>query len=745
MSGSATPATMLRAVTTGLQDLERLQPPTGQPSMQFYTRVIRQRTRFASQWRRVNFDNFADFGRKATVTLPPAAELISRAILAIQLPDIKAPQIAAKERFGAVGPLWTWTNSLGNAICSDVQMTINGEVIEQFDSRLLEVIDQQEASMDHFKTTNQLLQRTAIGFTDTTFTLADGLLYIVFPFWWNRGIGPQALPIQAMSQDSVQITCTFRPIQECVYTRTRSTVENGLPSAAGPPGAAPLPLFAGCPFLDASGQQIPGIAMPTRWDFQEAYWIVEYVSLEDREAAAFRIGDLQIPFTQHVALTPHTTNGASTARIPLTPGGLIRDMSWVAQRTEAPDYNAWFLFSRELTDVSGDIWWPDARLPSFDYGDGYMRPAFCDRRSDPIASAAMYIRGKVRFEHDAPSTFRSLIPALGSAVTPIIDRYIYRYEFGFWPSGGLAEALRRADDEVRGAANWSKLPARRELVIGMAGDCGGTGEAWVVDDSQPVRTYSAPYFSAIDADFAPTTAGFLIALFGAAPADAGGDNGSGETVSGVIDWQQIRRMSQSTWVRVVPHGSSALLAKFGTNAYLPIAVAGGGGYGTDINNKGGVAGSAVTCGYRGGPLPQMPVHTATAVHGGGGGGRTGALPTATNGTPAPGLPDGVAMPMNSDVFMSSLQRTGGTTHAKHGGDGYYGGGSGSHAGGGGGSMVSEYVSQTATGPHSATASVTLTPLRRVPVVPPNFNIYVWLTRINMLRVTNGRAAMMFAA
>jgi hypothetical protein len=625
-------------------------------------------------------------------------------------------------------------------------MTINNEIIEQFDSRLLEVINQQEATMEHFTTTNQMLQRDAQAYNDLTYNVANGLLYIVLPFWWNRGIGPQALPIQALNKDKVQISCTFRPVQECVYTSTRSTVANGLPSAAGPPGAAPLPLFAGCPFLNEAGEQIPGVSMPKTWAFQDAYWLVEYISLEDREAAAFRIGDLQIPFTQHVALQPHTTNGTSTARIPLTPGGLIRDMTWVAQRTEAPAYNAWFLFSRELSDVPGEaVWWPNAQLPSFNYGDGYMRPAFCDRRSDPIAGASMYIRGKLRFENEAPSLFRSLIPALNCAVTPIVDRYIYRWDFGFWPSGGLAEALlERPPDEMRGAANWSKLP-RRELVLDMVSPCGL--EEWVVDTSQAARTYTGPNFSMLESDFAATTAGFRIELYGACPFDISGNHGSGAYINGVIDWQQIRRLPGYTAsrVRVVPNGSAAVLANTGT-IYVPIAVAGGGGFGiNNIISRGGDAGTAVDCGRRSGIIPQFQTHTATAEYGGGGGGRLGALPTATNGTPAVGQPDGIQMPMNDPIFIAALQKTGGTTKAFAGGDGWYGGGSGSRAGGGGGSMISEYVTQTTTNTHVGGARAIITPLRRATAVQPNFNIYVWLTRWNMLRITNGRGAVMFAS
>jgi len=87
---ASTPATMLKIVSSGLEDISRLNPIEGQP-ISFKT-VIRQRTRWASQWRRVEFDNIADFGRTATVTLPILGELITRAVLVVVLPDIVAPQ-----------------------------------------------------------------------------------------------------------------------------------------------------------------------------------------------------------------------------------------------------------------------------------------------------------------------------------------------------------------------------------------------------------------------------------------------------------------------------------------------------------------------------------------------------------------------------------------------------------------------------------------------------------------------------
>lgn len=735
---AATPASMLRIVSEGLQDIERLNTFKGQPSVQFYSSVIKRRTRWASQWKRVDFDNLADFGRKATVTLPILGELIMRATLVVELPDLYTPQAAARAA-GAEYPNWSWTNGIGHALCSEIDFQIGGEIVDRLDSRLLEVIDEQTRPVEHFDSTNILIARDPAAYSDLA-SSGEGptqsrlqAVEIIPPFWWNRGPGPQALPIQSLYRDKVQINVTFRPVQECVYTSTR-TSDNPLL-----PGAGPLPTFAGCPFFGAGGGgAVPvGDPMPSAWHFRDAYWIVEYVSLEDREAAAFRFADLQIPIEQHVAIPIHRTEGARQVRIPLNKGGLVRDMTWVAQRVEAPSYNAYFLFSRDLGDPTP--WWPDTQVPNWDYGDGYIRPGFSDRRSDPIAAATFWTRGVRRFEHEGPSFFRSLIPALGSRRCPLIDRYIYRYDFGLWPTGGLAEALELPVDEVRGAANWDKLP-QKELALTMnLDDCARASWETLTSSS---KTYAAGAVGNIDADFPATTEGFRITLTGAQP-NGDPNNGFGSYIICDIDYQQIRRLPGFTHllVRPVTNGSAALVAECirdSVPVYIWLAVAGAGGYGTP-KDRGGDAANAVEISWQGGNSGQT--HAYTAELGGGGGGRISSDP------PGPGLPDGGSVfPTDNPAFVyNAALSNGGTTLPYAGGDGYYGGGSGTSAGGGGGGYISHWVSSVNTQDQSpGDAYVYVTPLRRVPVQQPDFNIYVWLTRYNLLRIANGRGALMFS-
>jgi len=683
---SATPASMLHIVSSGLQDRERLNAPAGAPSVQFYKTVMRRRTRWASQWRRVEFDNLADFGKTAVVTLPIQGELITRATLVVNLPDLYTPQIAARTANpNIVGPSWAWTNSIGHVLCSDVQMLIGDQIIDEFDSRSLEVLSELTTPIEHYDSTNQLIARDPSAFSDqellqirqnkSSAQSPNQTAEIIFPFWWNRGPGPQALPIQALWRDKVQLKVTFRPVQQCVYTSTRldprnpplsanqgSGQDTTVPGFALPPGSA-LPNIANCAFFatDPSGTPIYNAAataqlpsnpfngsvttetMPASYHFLDAYWIIEYVSLEDREAAAYRTADLEIPIEQHLALPVVNTGGTPNIRIRMDRGGLVRDLTWVAQRVEAESYNAYFLFSKDLgppprppplVDGSGNPlepipiqnpcdlpWWPNALVPDWDYGNGYIRPAFADRNSDPILTAKMTIRGLTRFEHEGPSMFRSVLPLHNCQQAPLINRYIYRYDFGYWPTGGLAEANDLPVDEIRGYSNWDKLP-KRELALTMNLESYWQ-QQWAIDGSGLV--FGEGVFPPLTKVNVPQlTEGLLVILQGAYPTDVPGrtNNGNGATVAGILDYTLLQTYPDFVGIypRVVPSGSASLVMKVASGEYIYLGVAGAGGYGNTqslayvsafqppyVPVFGGNASSAVEFGWQGGNNAQTNV------------------------------------------------------------------------------------------------------------------------------------------
>ena len=594
----------------------------------------------------------ADFGKKATVTIPILGELISRAILVVELPDIYSQQVAAGAAACAIdpsstiiGPYWSWTNSIGHALCSDVTFTIGDQLIDRLDSRLLEVIDEQTQPVEHFDTTNNLIGRDPAAYSQFAYqkpTAQPQTVQVVLPFWWNRGPGPQILPIQALANDRVQIDVTFPAIQSCIYTDARVNPKNPGPESTQ---AGPMPTMNGSIFyrtdpsgvpiydmirdpsasvatglLDLSGMfNVGGLVLDSRntvlgsilpgytmlpigskdWHFTDAYWIFEYISVDDRVAAAFRNADLQLPIEQHIAVPPVSTGGSASIRIPIDQGGLVRDITWVAQRAEATNYNAYFLFSRDLADSNAlppqIPWWPDIGIQDWDYDDGYSRPAFCDRLTDPIDHATIWFQGQRRFELDTPSVFRSFIPALNCGRTPMINRFIYRYDFGFWSSGGLAEAWRMAKDEVRGFSNWDKIEKKAlELVINRD-TCSPN---WAIDTTYSPATYSVAQYASVLLNFPNATEAFRVEMWGGTPGTLYG--GKGAYIAGILNYQQVVRIPGfvKLYVRLVIGGSAALVAQTNTG-YVWIAVAGGGGAGADSTYKGGDAGSVVETGTRG--------------------------------------------------------------------------------------------------------------------------------------------------
>lgn len=430
---------LLRIIHTGIQD-ERLLPPKGNPSIDFFKKIFLRGGKFTTSWVRLDFDTRPTFGSTATITLPRQGHLITRIYLVTTMPDIATTQLAAEAaavNAGMVfaGPTFGWTNSLGHALIANASIEIGGSRVEQINGQMLEILDEFQTPLEKVTSMNTLLPRIQNGFNVKSigWTPNPTVAITPLPFWFSKGDPGVALPIDAINADAVRLSISYAPLNS-LYVSSNYTDLSGVTSAA--PGAAYVGL-TGSTFYqrnpqDSTIRDISGIRMPPTLTLNDSYLMVEYVYLDKPAANQFRISDIQYPIVQHYMFDPLDTVGQPRVSMPLRVPNPTRDLYFYAQRYEASWYNAPFLATRDLSGFDAPIapWWPDCSgLSPFEHNE--LIPGFSTRESEPIASVSLNYEGKlIRYTNASPSVFRSLLPSYEQRKSPWVNRYYYTMSFG---------------------------------------------------------------------------------------------------------------------------------------------------------------------------------------------------------------------------------------------------------------------------------------------------------------------------
>ena len=492
---SATPATSLTLVSSGLADA-RQQPVKGNPDITQFLKVLHKTTRWSAQWNRIDFDGSPEFGQRVSLTIPPIAELVSGLNIVVKMPDIYTTQLNAIKMAGGtdfdnpgrfLGPTYGWTNSLGHALIQQIDLEIGGVVVESLTGQQLEILDELYETVESALTKNAMIKRAPNGFGPRTWLSSDSTtVYIPIPFWFSRpGVYGHALPIDALRSDKVRVHVTFRPITQLFYTDARVNtqtvgyrqfvdVNGGMWNIVGgrfwqSDTTESTMVYSMNATMGASGTKgalIPGIQFPTRFTFDDAYALIEYISLEEYEAIALRSSEMTYHVEQHLAIPVQQSLKQSEARLVIPFTNPTKEIHWVLQRPEAETYNAWFLFTRDLSDVvrpqNGPAnpcltpWWPDAQLIPTKANNWQIVPAFQSSYSEPLAGATLLYNSYERFVQEGGSYFRGIVPAMSYVKPAVHNRYIYAYHFG--------QKEERLKYGPSGVANWDKIP-RKELYL----------------------------------------------------------------------------------------------------------------------------------------------------------------------------------------------------------------------------------------------------------------------------------------
>ena len=505
---ASTPANSLTLISTGLAD-SRLMPSKGNPDIHQFLKVIHRTTRWAAVWERIDFDGSPEFGQRVSCTLPRKGELITGINIVVKMPDIYTAQLNAIKASGGtdftnpgnfLGPTYGWTNSLGHALIQTIELEIGGAIVDTLDSRQLEILDELYESIESVTGKNAMIKRAPNGFSPTTWQDPQTTVYVPIPFWFSKpGAYTQALPIEALRSDTVRIHVTFRPVAQLFYTDARVNAKTvgyreGIDTVGGmwglvgarfwrknPNAAGEIyTMNAGMVTFDRKGQMIPAkgelipdIRMSTSLRMTDGYALVEYISLEEYEALTLRSAELTYRVEQHIQVPVEQTLGTKEIQQFLPYTNPTKELLWVFQRPEAEAFNAWFLFTRDLSPVNTQDnpfnpctspWWPDAKLYPSPYLSWQIQPAFQQSFSEPMDSAILLYNSYDRFQHEGGSFFRTIVPSLYYTKSALHDRYIYAYSFGHKAS--YKESL------PKGAANWDKIP-RKELYISLRKGRGG--------------------------------------------------------------------------------------------------------------------------------------------------------------------------------------------------------------------------------------------------------------------------------
>ena len=492
---AATPATSLTLVSSGLADA-RQQPPKGNPDISQFLKVLHKTTRWSAQWNRIDFDGSPEFGQRVSLTIPAIAELVSGLNIVVKMPDIYTTQLNAIQASGGtdfnnpgqfLGPTYGWTNSLGHALIQQIDLEIGGAIVESLTGQQLEILDELYETVESALTKNAMIKRAPNGFGPRTWLSSDSTtVYIPIPFWFSRpGVYSHALPIDALRADKVRVHVTFRPINQLFYTDARvdaRTVgyrpaddsEGGMWNIVGgrfwqSDSEATTMVYSMNATMGASGTNgaiIPGIQFPLRFTPQDAYALVEYISLEEYEAIAFRSSELTYHVEQHQAIPVQQSLSQTEVRLVIPFTNPTKEIHWVFQRPEAETYNAWFLFTRDLSAVIPGHqgvanpclvpWWPDAQLLPTKSNNWQIVPAFQSSYSEPLSAATLLYNSFERFVQEGGSYFRGIVPATSYVKSAVHDRYVYAYHFG--------QKEERLLYGPSGVANWDKIP-RKELYL----------------------------------------------------------------------------------------------------------------------------------------------------------------------------------------------------------------------------------------------------------------------------------------
>ena len=361
------PGGLLNIISYGSQNIIL----NGNPSKTFFKCVYSKYTNFGLQNIRIDFNGqrMLKLNESSTFTfkVPRNAELLLDTYLVFNLPDIWSP--IKPPLF--VGDVWKpyefeWIEDIGTNIIEDVQISIGGQLIQQFSGQYIKNTverDYPESKKQHFyKMTGNTIELNDPSVAYNRYnkypnsyykpnelissepSIRGRKIYVPLPFWFGYS-SKLALPLVAIQYSEIQIDIRLRPIKELfVINDVTKTGSNFTKNKIQPNFAIQdnaMYRFLNQPtdiILDANTY----IDKTTNWD-ADVNLLATYGFLTGDESKVFALNE-QKYLIKDIRETPYL-NTTGSSRIKVNSNALVSSWMFFFRRSDAYLRNEWSNYS----------------------------------------------------------------------------------------------------------------------------------------------------------------------------------------------------------------------------------------------------------------------------------------------------------------------------------------------------------------------------------------------------------------
>ena len=274
---------------------------TGNPIITFFKSDTQTHTPFALESNQVAFQGNADFGKKCTAIVPKTADVLTNAMLQIQLPDL-TQFVYTPSSFGNIA----WSNTIGLAILQAVELQLAGNRIDRQHPAYMDCLMKLDAdSAQKRAALNEMIGH----FED--YDISDpkkcirgaASLYVPLMFAFCRDTR-SGIPLCALNTDyNVTFAFELNNFLSCIKT-DRATVVSALDASGNPPSMQ-ISLYCDMATL--------GLAEQTALSSVQTQYLVDTCQF---------LGDAPIA-------APSSNPGTNTVRLRLPFANPVKELIWV--------------------------------------------------------------------------------------------------------------------------------------------------------------------------------------------------------------------------------------------------------------------------------------------------------------------------------------------------------------------------------------------------------------------------------